>query len=169
MEIFGTLADGGVVERHRLQGADGLAVDILTLGGIVQRVFAPDRDGRLADVVLGFDRLDAYLADGFYLGALIGRCANRIGNGRVVIDGTTYLLSRNNGLQTLHGGASGFNRALWTSSRRPENGCICRSKAPMATRAFPARCGSMRPIVWVRTMSFGWTWRRRPAGRPWST
>jgi len=94
MEIFGTLADGRNVERHRLESAGGLCVDILNFGGVLQRVFAPDREGRLADVALGYADLDSYLANPFFFGALIGRCANRIANGRMVIDGVTYILSR---------------------------------------------------------------------------
>ena len=113
MEIFGILPDGRAVERHRLESTGGVAVDILTLGGVIQRVFAPDRHGRVADVALGYDSLGSYLANPSYLGALIGRCANRIGNGRVDIDGVTYLLSRNRGRETLHGGDGGFHQALW--------------------------------------------------------
>src|ERR1700677_4146513 len=114
MEIFGILPDGRAVERHRLEGGGGIAGDILTLGGVIQRVFAPDRDGHAADVALGFDNLAAYLANPSYFGALIGRCAGRIGNGRVDIDGVTYLLSRNSGREMLSAGDGGFPQALWT-------------------------------------------------------
>lgn len=139
MEIFGTLADGRHVERHRLQGSDGFAVDILNLGGILQRVFARDRDGRLADVALGYADLDAYLANPFFFGALIGRCANRIANGRIVIDGVTYLLSRNRGLETLHGGAGGFHKALWTVEAASSDRLHLSLESPDGDQGFPGR------------------------------
>jgi aldose 1-epimerase len=137
MEIFGTLADGRVVERHRLQTSGGLAVDILSLGGIIQRLFAPDRDGRLADVALGYAGLDAYLANPFFFGALIGRCANRIANGRIVIDGVTYLLSRNRGRETLHGGDGGFHKALWAVEAAAPDRLHLSLESPDGDQGFP--------------------------------
>jgi aldose 1-epimerase len=137
MEIFGSLPDGRAVERHRLEGAGGIAVDILTLGGIVQRVFAPDRHGEVADVALGFDNLAAYLANPAYLGALIGRCAGRIGNGRIDIDGVTYLLSRNSGRETLHGGDGGFHKALWTVEAAAPGRLHLSLESPDGDQGFP--------------------------------
>jgi aldose 1-epimerase len=137
MEIFGTLADGRAVERHRLESAGGVSVDILSLGGVIQRVFAPDRDGRLADVALGFADLDPYLADPAYRGALIGRCANRIANGRIVIDGVTYLLSRNSGRETLHGGDGGFHRALWVVEAAAADRLHLSLESPDGDQGFP--------------------------------
>lgn len=137
MEIFASLADGRAVERHRLESPGGLAVDILSLGGIIQRVFAPDRDGRLADVALGFARLDAYLANPSYLGALIGRCANRIADGRIVIDGITYILSRNRGRETLHGGDGGFHKALWTVEAASSDRLHLSLESPDGDQGFP--------------------------------
>jgi len=109
---FGRLPDGRTVEAFILSAA-GIAVRILTLGGILQSVVAPDREGRLADVALGFDDVAGYLADRAYMGALIGRVAGRIAGGRLKIDGRTFQLSRNDGDNTLHGGVQGFDRALW--------------------------------------------------------
>jgi aldose 1-epimerase len=137
MEIFGTLADGRDVERHRLESAGGLTVDILNFGGVLQRVFAPDRDGRLADVALGYTDLDAYVANPSFLGALIGRCANRIANGRMVIDGVTYLLSRNRGRETLHGGAGGFHKALWTVEAAAPDRLHLSLESPDGDQGFP--------------------------------
>jgi aldose 1-epimerase len=137
MEIFGILPDGRAVERHRLEGGGGIAVDILTFGGIIQHVFAPDRHGHVADVALGFDNLGAYLANPSYLGALIGRCANRIGNGRVDIDGVTYLLSRNHGRETLHGGDGGFHQALWTVEAAAPDRLHLSLESPDGDQGFP--------------------------------
>jgi len=141
---FGILPDGRAVERHRLESMGGVAVDILTLGGVIQRVFAPDRRGQVADVALGFDNLTAYLANPSYLGALIGRCANRIGNGRVDIDGVTYLLSRNSGREMLHAATAVSTRRSGQSRPPRPTACTCRWRARMAIRAFRAPCGSMR-------------------------
>jgi aldose 1-epimerase len=137
MEIFGTLPDGRAVERYRLEDAGGVAVDVLTLGGIVQRVFAPDRNGRLADVALGFAELDAYLANPSYLGAIVGRCANRIADGRIVIDGVTYLLSRNRGRDTLHGGNGGFHQALWSVEAASNERLHLSLESPDGDQGFP--------------------------------
>jgi aldose 1-epimerase len=136
MEIFGTLADGRAVERHRLECAAGVSVDILTLGGVIQRVFAPDGDGRLADIALGFADLEAYLADP-YRGAIIGRCANRIANGRIEIDGVTYLLSRNSRRETLHGGDRGFHRALWVVEAAAADRLHLSHESPDGDQGFP--------------------------------
>lgn len=113
MEVFGQLPDGRDVERHRLENANGVAVDLLTLGGIIQRFEAPDRDGRIADIALGYADLAAYLDNPSHLGCIIGRCANRIAGAEVEIDGRAYALPRNRGQDTLHGGGEGFHRALW--------------------------------------------------------
>ncbi|MEV5430926.1 aldose epimerase family protein [Streptomyces sp. NPDC052701] len=112
-ELFGTLSDGTPVHRWTLERA-GVRVRILSYGGIVQSVEVPDRDGRTADVVLGFADLDGYVAHpGPYLGALIGRYANRIAGGRFALDGRVYALARNDGPNSLHGGERGFDKRVW--------------------------------------------------------
>ncbi|KUO22472.1 aldose epimerase family protein [Streptomyces dysideae] len=112
-ELFGTLSDGTPVHRWSLERA-GVRVRVLSYGGIVQSVEVPDRDGRTADVVLGFPDLGGYLAcPGPYFGALIGRYANRIAGGRFTLDGRTYSLARNNAPNSLHGGERGFDKRVW--------------------------------------------------------
>ena len=73
----------------------------------------PDRAGTLADVVLGYDALQDYEADTFYMGGVIGRYANRIGGAKFTLDGKTYSLARNDGENSLHGGERGFNKVMW--------------------------------------------------------
>jgi aldose 1-epimerase len=141
MEIFGTLPDGRAVERHRLEGAGGVLVDILSFGGVIQRLFAPDRHGRLEDVTLGFAGLDAYRANPSHLGTIVGRCANRIGDGRIDIDGVTYLLSRNRGRDTLHGGDGGFHHLLWTIEDAAPDRLHLSLESPDGDQGFP---GAMR-------------------------
>jgi aldose 1-epimerase len=116
-EPFGELADGTVVHRHTLDNGRGLVVRVLTYGGILQSIEFPDRDGRPANVALGFADLDTYVRDNRpYFGALIGRYANRIAGGRFTLDGRAYSLPVNNPPNSLHGGTEGFDKRVWTAS-----------------------------------------------------
>jgi aldose 1-epimerase len=91
----------------------GLSVEISNYGGIVTALRVPDRDGRIDDIVLGFDRLDEYLGPHPYFGGIIGRYANRIAFGRFELEGREHVLARNDGPNHLHGGARGFDRMWW--------------------------------------------------------
>lgn len=113
---FGTTPAGKAVERHTLTNANGLSCSVITYGGIVTALEVPDRAGKAADIVLGHDTLDGYLSDTAYLGAIVGRVANRIAHGRFTLDGVSYALATNNGPNTLHGGVVGFNRAVWAAA-----------------------------------------------------
>jgi aldose 1-epimerase len=112
-EPFGTTPEGLAVDRYTLTSASGVTISVLTYGGVIQSVVAPDRSGALADVTLGYDSLDGYLRDKSYLGALVGRYANRIRAGRFSLDGVEYTLATNAGGNHLHGGICGFNKAVW--------------------------------------------------------
>lgn len=98
---------------YTLANARGMEVRFLDYGGIVISIKVPDRHGVLDDVTLGYDTLDEYLRDGSYLGALVGRYANRIARGRFILDGLNYKLAVNDGLNHLHGGLRGFGKVLW--------------------------------------------------------
>ena len=113
---FGAMPDGTEVERFTLNGAGGARVQVLTYGGIIQTLRVPDRAGRWANVVLGYDDLDGYLRGRHYFGALIGRYANRIAGGRFSLDGAEYRLARNDPPNHLHGGEAGFDKLLWAAS-----------------------------------------------------
>ena len=110
---FGTMPGGEPVEMHTLSVPSGVELTFLNLGGIITSLMAPDRDGVLADVTPGYDSLDGYLDDPRYFGAIIGRYANRIRNARFVLDGVTWQLPANNGVNQLHGGPGGFHSVLW--------------------------------------------------------
>jgi len=110
---FGSTRDGIPVELYTLSNAAGMEADIATYGGALVRLTAPDRDGGMADVVLGYDTLDGYLDDSCFFGRLVGRVANRIGGAHMVLDGMEYELDRNNGRHHLHGGAGGFHSRVW--------------------------------------------------------
>ena len=115
---FGNLPDGRQVNLYTLTNDNGIEVAITNYGGILTSIMAPDRHGELADVVLGFDDLDGYLADHPYFGAIVGRYANRIARGVFELDSKTHRLTRNNGRNHLHGGVMGFDRSLWSAKIR---------------------------------------------------
>jgi aldose 1-epimerase len=96
-----------------LTNSHGVAVQIIALGASVQTLMVPDRSGNAADIVLGYSKLSDYLAKPQYFGATVGRFANRIAQGRFVLDGKTFRLAANNGPNSLHGGTRGFDKVLW--------------------------------------------------------
>ncbi|MES2898863.1 MAG: aldose epimerase family protein [Pseudomonadota bacterium] len=112
---FGHLPDGRAATLYTLTNRNGLIARITDFGGIITQLHVPDRDGRLGDVVLGYDSVEPYLDDGTYFGALIGRYGNRLNKGRFMLDGQVIELAVNNGANHLHGGVDGFHRVLWTA------------------------------------------------------
>ncbi|MFF1724310.1 aldose epimerase family protein, partial [Streptomyces sviceus] len=138
-ELFATLSDGTPVHRWTLERA-GVRVRILSYGGIVQSVEVPDRDGRTADVVLGFVGLEGYLEhSGPYLGALVGRYANRIAGARFELDGATYALAPNNAPNSLHGGEHGFDKRVWDMEPAGAHGVRLSRVSPHGEEGFPGR------------------------------
>lgn len=113
---WGSLPDGRTVSLFRLDGGKGVTADISDYGGIIQSLRAPDRAGTPGEIGLGFERLADYLAKPAYYGALVGRVANRIRDGRFTLDGKTYNLYTNAKGIHLHGGEIGFNKKLWRAS-----------------------------------------------------
>jgi len=112
---FGQTADGTPVDLFTLKNAAGMEVAITTYGGRVVSLKAPGRDGKFADVVLGFDNLQGYLGVHPYFGALVGRYGNRIAKGQFKLDGKLYKLAVNDGANSLHGGLKGFDKVVWTA------------------------------------------------------
>lgn len=113
---FGLLSIGEPVSAWTLNGVNGLSLEILTYGGTVTKLFVPDGNDALDDVVLGFDDLSGYRNGGAFFGAIAGRVAGRITNARFRLDGREYQLPRNNGLNHLHGGPHGFDKKLWNAA-----------------------------------------------------
>lgn len=97
-----------------LRNSAGVEAHILQVGAVIQRLYVPDRLGKVEDIVLGFDDPEPYI-DGTspYFGAIVGRVANRIANATFTLDGKVYKLAANNGPNCLHGGVYGFNRKVW--------------------------------------------------------
>ena len=113
-QAFGHTSDGTAVDLYTL--ADGkVEARIMTYGGIIVSLRTPDRNGKLDDVVLGYDSVDKYIAQTPYFGAIIGRYANRIAHGSFQLDGKTYSIPKNNGDNALHGGTRGFDKVVWTA------------------------------------------------------
>ncbi len=124
-EPFGETAAGEQVDRYTCTNTQGMQMKVLTFGGVVQELRVPDRDGRLRNVVLGFDDVADYEASTDpYLGALIGRYGNRIAGGRFTLDGQTYELPTNNGPNSLHGGDRGFDDRLWRAEPVERSGHV---------------------------------------------
>ncbi len=110
---FQGLVDGRTVDLYTLRNRQGMAVRISNFGARIQQVLVPDRDGQMADVVLGYDSLAAVLQDTSWLGAFVGRYANRIGGARLTLNGLQYALSCNDGSNTLHGGTLGCSARVF--------------------------------------------------------
>ncbi len=110
---FGKLSNGEEVYLYTLTNKNGLKAEITNYGAIVVSLFVPDKNGKLEDVVLGYDDVSGYEKGESYFGAIVGRYGNRIGKGKFSLDGTDYQLSINNGENHLHGGKVGFNKKVW--------------------------------------------------------
>jgi galactose mutarotase-like enzyme len=110
---FGTTPAGEHVDLFTLTNTRGMEVRVMTYGGIVVSLKVPDRAGRFDDVVLGYDSLAGYLKATPYFGAIIGRYGNRIANARFTLDGVTYRVPANDGVNSLHGGTVGFDKVVW--------------------------------------------------------
>lgn len=111
-QSFGKTDDGQQVDLYILTNKHGMEAAISNYGGTVVTLEVPDRDGKLDDVVLGYDKLEDYAAGKAYFGAIVGRYANRIAHAQFTLDGTTYTLAKNDGDNHLHGG---FNKRVWTA------------------------------------------------------
>ena len=110
---FGQLKNKTAVKTYTLTNRQGITVEVLNYGGIIRRLILPDRLGKFENCVLGYDRLIDYEEKSPYFGALIGRYANRIAQGKFTLDGTTYTLDQNHGEHHLHGGKKGFDKVIW--------------------------------------------------------
>lgn len=135
-EPWGALPNGQTVHLFTLRNAHGMRVSVSELGGTIVSWMAPDRAGRLGDIVLGHDTPEQYLEAKGYFGALIGRWANRIAGGRFMLDGIEYNVDRNEGDNLLHGGATGFHRAIWQASE-DDGALVLRLESEEGDAGFP--------------------------------
>lgn len=144
---FGTAPDGQAVQVYTLRNANGVEARVTNYGGVILSLKVPDRNGALADVVLGYDALHHYVASSPYFGALIGRYGNRIRNGEFSVDGSKYVLAKNNGPHHLHGGVEGFDKVVWhaeTFTRPDSVGIVLRYTSRDGEEGYP---GTLRAQV----------------------
>ncbi|RKP47704.1 aldose epimerase family protein [Pararobbsia silviterrae] len=135
-EVWGTLPAGDTVRRFTLRNAQDMKISVSDFGGALLSWHAPDRSGRLDDILLGHDTPSDYWNTRAFMGALIGRWANRIAGARFTLDGIEYTLDRNEGENLLHGGSTGFDRGIWEVE--PENGGLrLRYESPEGDAGFP--------------------------------
>ena len=141
--FFGTMPDGTAVEQYTLS-RENISCDIITYGGALRSIRVLDRDGNTKDILLGFDTLEDYRKQIGYLGALVGRYANRICKGRFVLNGKEYTLALNDGANHLHGGDVGFDKQVWTVEDAGEDYLSLYLFSPDGQEGYP---GNMK--VWV--------------------
>ena len=142
---FGKTPDGKAVQIFTLVNEHGLEARICTYGGVVVSLKTPDRTGKMADIVLGFDTLEGYLNPAEpYFGALIGRYGNRIGHAKFTLDGKEYKLPANDGANTLHGGTKGFDKVVWTPRQLPDGGLELTYVSKDGDQGFP---GTLKATV----------------------
>jgi len=141
-EPFGEI-EGKLIDRFTLANRHGLRVEIITYGGIIRAIWAPDRDGQLANVTLGFADLAGYLDHNEpYFGCIAGRYANRIASGVFTLDGETYHLLTNDGSNHLHGGVRGFDKRVWDAEEIRQDGAAgvrLARVSPDAEEGYPGR------------------------------
>ena len=140
IDTFGTTKEGQDVRSFTLVNRHGVEARIITHGGILASLRVPDRTGTMEEVVLGYDTLEGYTADRAYLGAICGRCANRISGAAFTLRGHRYQLAANNGANHLHGGVRGFDKVVWkVDERAGEKGrsVTLRHRSPDGDEGYP--------------------------------
>jgi aldose 1-epimerase len=158
--LFGKLEDGRNCSQFRLVNKNGAVLVLSDYGARIVSLLLPDRNGALADVVLGYDRPAEYEADrSRYFGATIGRCANRIGGACFTIDGREYRLTANNATNTLHGGPEGFDRKIWNVSLTGENSLEMSYLSPDMEEGFPSNLKVAVEFTWTDDNSLNISYR----------
>ena len=138
--VAGTLKDGTSVEAITLSNARGVTARILAYGATLQSLRGPDRAGKIADVVLGYDDLASYVDHPNYFGVTVGRYANRIGGGKFMLEGKTYQLPLNDKTNSLHGGGKGFDKTVWkivSIKSGPQASVVLSHRSPDGDAGYP--------------------------------
>ncbi len=134
---FGQTKEGVAVEQFTLTNGHGVTARLMTYGATWTHMLVPDKDGKLGDVLLGFDTLEPYLAEHPYFGVTVGRVGNRIARGRFTLDGKTYQLAVNNGPNHLHGGLEGFDKVVWKAEPLEDNAVKFTYTDPDGSNGYP--------------------------------
>lgn len=139
-EVWGSTAAGQEVRLFTLKNASGMEARITNYGGIIVSLTAPDREGRFADVVLGFDALERYLGKHPHFGCITGRYANRIGGAAFVVDGVEHQVTANSGKNHIHGGSQGFDKKVWSAEMdEAKNALVLTYTSPDGEEGFPGK------------------------------
>lgn len=136
-EVFGQTESGEDVWRYTIKNKHGLELEVISFGATFVALRCPDRNGKMDDVVMGYDKLEDYLSNPHYLGSTVGRVANRIANAKFSLDDKEYKLAVNNPPNTLHGGWVGFNKYNWKSEVKGENKVKFVHQSPDGDENFP--------------------------------
>ena len=134
---FGMTSKGEEARLFTIQNGKGMEIKVSDYGAALVQVRVPDKEGRLLDVVLGYDEVQGYEAGNAFFGATIGRVANRIGNGEFQLGGRTYELTRNDGQNTLHGGRDFYNKRIWKTGKTGEDHVEFLLDSPSGDQGFP--------------------------------
>ena len=134
---FGMTSKGEEARLFTIQNDKGMEIKVSDYGATLVQVRVPDKEGRLLDVVLGYDDVQGYEAGNAFFGATIGRVANRIGNGEFRLGGRTYELTRNDGQNTLHGGRDFYNKRIWKTGETQEDHVEFLMVSPSGDQGFP--------------------------------
>lgn len=137
VSTFGKLKDGSEVKKYTITNKSGSSIAVLDLGAVLQSAVFPDKDGNMVDVTLGYDTAEPYEAGLNCFGGTIGRHANRIKNGTFVIDGKTYQLFLNNGINNLHSGPNGFHIRMFDAAIAGDNAVKFTIDSPEGDQGFP--------------------------------
>ena len=136
-KLFDTLPDGREVYAYTIDGGCGVVATILNYGGILNSLFVTDKNGISKNVVLGYEKIEHHAKRGAYYGALVGRCANRIGKSRFILDGKEYILPNNDKANQLHGGPEGFSYKIWDVTVNSDNSLTLTLDSPDGDMGYP--------------------------------
>ena len=135
-KTFGNAPDGTEVTLYTIKNSNGFTAEVTNFGAILVNLLVPDKNGAMADVVLGFDKVDGYFANGSFFGSTIGPSANRIDNASMEIGGVKYQLKVNDGTNNLHSDeALGYHKRVWNAG--PKDNCVVFTLEDNATMGFP--------------------------------
>lgn len=134
---YGVTKDGVPAKQYILENACGMRAVVLNYGAVLSELWVPDKDGKLRDVVWGYDSLEDYEVNGPCLGAIVGRNANRIGGASVTIAGKTYELEKNDGENSLHSGSNAYFRRIWKAVIADDNRVEFSLHSPDGDQGFP--------------------------------
>lgn len=134
---FGITSDGKEVKLLIIENSNGVKAQVTTFGAALQSFYAPDKNGKLDDIVLSYDNVKGFEDDDKYFGATVGRCANRIQGGEFTINNKKYSLAINNGPNHLHGGLKGFDKAVWDIKSTDSNSVTLSHFSPDGEEGYP--------------------------------